>query len=130
MNTPRALASAWHVDSGADDHICHPDFAKESPLKKCEVDTERCAKQPIISPWDPTRQSESGNTGTEGTLISRLQTYLTIYSSCEKLLKNGFVSSLKETDSIMCHQSRFLQRQTQLTWERKILPVARLNAFG
>ena len=34
MNTPRSPAGALLVDSGADDHICHPDLAKESPLKK------------------------------------------------------------------------------------------------
>ena len=33
MNTPRGPAGTLLVDSGADDHICHPDFAKESPLK-------------------------------------------------------------------------------------------------
>ena len=34
MNTPRGPAGTLLVDSGADDHICHPDFAEESPLKK------------------------------------------------------------------------------------------------
>ena len=35
MNSPRGPAGTLLVDSGADDHICHPDFAKEFPLKKC-----------------------------------------------------------------------------------------------
>ena len=34
MSTPRGLAGTLLVDSGADDHTCHPDVAKESPLKK------------------------------------------------------------------------------------------------
>ena len=64
MDTPRGPVGSLLLDSGADDHICHPDFAKEFPQKKCEVDTERCARPSIISPWHTTRQSESGNTGT------------------------------------------------------------------
>ena len=58
MNTSRGTAGTLLVESRADDHICHPDFAKES-----EVDTERCARQSIIPPWHTTRHSESGNTG-------------------------------------------------------------------
>ena len=34
MNTPRGPAGTMLVDSGADDHNCHPEFAKESPLKR------------------------------------------------------------------------------------------------
>ena len=34
LNNPRGPAGTLLVDSGADDHICHPDFAKEFPLKK------------------------------------------------------------------------------------------------
>ena len=52
------------VNSGVYDYICHPDFVKESPLKKSVKLTLRCARQSIVSPWHTTRQSESGNTGT------------------------------------------------------------------
>ena len=38
------------VDSGAGDHICHPEFAKEFLLKKGAG--VRCARQPIISSPD------------------------------------------------------------------------------
>ena len=31
LNNPRGPAGTLVVDSGADDHICHPDFAKEFP---------------------------------------------------------------------------------------------------
>ena len=31
LNNPRGPAGTLLVDSGADDHICHPDFAKEFP---------------------------------------------------------------------------------------------------
>ena len=34
LNNPRGPVCTLLVDSGADDHICHPDFAKEFPLKK------------------------------------------------------------------------------------------------
>ena len=34
LNKPRGPAGTLLVDSGADDHICHPDFAKELPLKR------------------------------------------------------------------------------------------------
>ena len=34
LNNPRGLAGTLLVDSGADDHIRHPDFAKEFPMKK------------------------------------------------------------------------------------------------
>ena len=34
VTMPRGPASTLLVDSGADDHTCHPDFAKESPSKK------------------------------------------------------------------------------------------------
>ena len=34
MNPQRGLAGTLLVDSGADDHTCHLDFAKESPLKE------------------------------------------------------------------------------------------------
>ena len=34
LNNPRGPAGTLLVDSGADDHICHPDFATEFPLKK------------------------------------------------------------------------------------------------
>ena len=68
MSSPRGLAGTVLVDSGADDHIGHPGWAKESPLEKeCDGDTERCARQSIISPWYTSRQSESW-------------TYLTTYS--------------------------------------------------
>ena len=51
MNTPRGPAGTLPVDSGADDHICHPDSAKRiSIVKECEVVTERCARQSIVSP--------------------------------------------------------------------------------
>ena len=34
LSTPRGPTGTLLVDSGTDDHICHPDFAKEFPLKK------------------------------------------------------------------------------------------------
>ena len=42
LNNSTRPASTLLVDSGADDHICHPDFAKDFPLKSTS-DTERRA---------------------------------------------------------------------------------------
>ena len=67
LNNPRGPAGTLLVDSGADDPKCHPDFVKEFPLKKkkeCRSDTERRARQPIISSRHLTRQSECGHTRT------------------------------------------------------------------
>ena len=78
-------------------------FCKRISIEKeCEVDTERCAKQSHHG----TRHVNLGveHRDSERTLISRMQTYLTANS--EKLLRNGFVFSLKgENDSTMYHQS-------------------------
>ena len=41
MNTARGPARTLLVDSSADDRVGHPDFAKESPLKKNEKLTLR-----------------------------------------------------------------------------------------
>ena len=106
MKTRRGPASTLLVDSGADDHFCHPDFAKQSPLKKeCEVDTEICTRQSIISPWHTTRQS--GRTqGQRANIEFQIADISDNILNSGKLLRNGFVFSLKgENDSIMCHQS-------------------------
>ena len=49
MTTPRGPAGPLLVESGANEHICHPDFAKGiSVEKECGIDIERCARQTVV----------------------------------------------------------------------------------
>ena len=48
MSTPRGPAGTLLVDSGADDHICHPGFAKES-VKSTSPTTENGYENCIYS---------------------------------------------------------------------------------
>ena len=74
--------------------------------KGCEVDTERCARQSTISPWHTTRQSQSGNTGDSERAFIPDASISDKRLSLGKLLRNGFVFSLKgENDSMLYHQS-------------------------
>ena len=63
LNNPKGRAGTLLVDSGADDHILSSRFCQRTAVEK-DSDSERRARQPIISSRHSTRQSECGHTKT------------------------------------------------------------------
>ena len=60
------------VDSGAGDHFCHPEFAREPPSKKeHKIDVAGCARQHIISPWNTPCQPDGENESRQLKLTNR-----------------------------------------------------------
>ena len=80
LNNPRGPAGTLLVDSGADDHICHPDFGKEFSLIKSVGSTLRDVQGNPLSHQGTRHVNLIVGTGGQRTLTSRLLTYLTTYS--------------------------------------------------
>ena len=107
MNTPRGPAGTLLVDSGADDHICHPDFAKESPLKKSvKLTLADLQGNPLSHHGTRHVNLRVGTQGQRANIVFQIAAISDNILSLGKLLRNRFVFSLKEeNDSIMVHQN-------------------------
>ena len=107
MNIPRGPTGTLLVDSGGDDHICHPDFAKESPLKKSVKLTQRDVQgNPLSHHGTRHVNLRVGAQGQRANIDFQIADTSDNMLSLGKLLRNGFVFSLRgENDSIMFHQS-------------------------
>ena len=105
LNNPRGPAGTLLVDSGADDHICHPDFAKEFPLKKSAGVTLRDVQGNPLSHYGTRHFNLSVGTRRQRTNIDfQIADISDNIISLEKLLRNGFVFNFRgENDSIMYH---------------------------
>ena len=108
LNNPRSPAGTLLVDSGADDHMCHPDFAKEFPLKKSMGLTLSDVQGIPLSHHGTRHVNLSVVTGGQRANIDfQIADISDNILSLGKLLRNGFVFNLRrETDSIMYHQRK------------------------
>ena len=114
------------VDSGADDHICHPDFAKEFLLKKSAGVTVRDVQGNPLSHHGTRHVNLSvGTRGQRANSDFQIADISDNILSLGKLLRNGFVFNLRgENDSIMYHHRDpkttvpfFLQEQLENSCE-------------
>ena len=101
----RGSASTLLVDSGVDVHICHPDFAKEFPLKKSAGVTLRDVQGNPLSHHGTRYVNLSvGTRGQRANIDFQIADKSVNMLSLGKLLRNGFVFNLRgENDSIMYH---------------------------
>ena len=106
LNNPRGLEGTLLVDSGADDHTCHPDFSKEFPFKKSVGLTLRDVQGNPLSHHGARHVNLSVGTGGQRANIDfQIADKSDNILRLAKLLRNGFVFNLRgETDSIMYHQ--------------------------
>ena len=105
LNTPNGLAGTLLVDSGADDHICHPDFAKEFPLKKNAGLTLRDVQgKPLTHHGTRHVNLSVGARGQRANIDFQIADTSDNILSLGKLSRNGFVFNFRrENDSIMYH---------------------------
>ena len=90
---------------GADDHICHPDFANEFPLKKGARVTLRDVQGNPLSHHGTQHVNLSvGTRGQRANIDFQIADISDDILSLVKLLRNGFVFNLRgKNDSIMYH---------------------------
>ena len=105
IEQPKGPTGTLLVDSGTDDHFCHPDFAKEVPLKKGAGVTLRDVQGNPLSHHGTRHVILSVGTREHRANIDfRIADISDNILSLGKLLENGFVFNLRcETDSIMYH---------------------------
>ena len=105
LNSPRGPSGTLLVDSGADDHTCHLDFAKEFPLKKCAGVTLRDAQgNPLSHHGTRHVKLKVGTRGQRANIDFQIADISDNILSLGNFLRNGFVFNLRgENDLIMYH---------------------------
>ena len=106
LNNPRGQAGFLFVDSGADDHMCHPDFAKEFQFKKSAGLRLRDVQGNPLSHHGTRHVNLSvERRGQRANIDFQIADISDNILSLEKLLRNGFVFNIRrKTDLIMYHQ--------------------------
>ena len=102
MNTSRNPAGTLLVDGGADDHICHPDFAKEFPLKKTVNLTRDVQGNPLSGHGTRHVNLRVGTQGQRANIDFQIADISDNIPSLGKLLRNGFVFSLNGEFRYFC----------------------------
>ena len=107
VTTPREPARTSFVDSGADDHICHPEFAKESPSKKSAGLTLRDVQGTTLSHHGTRNVNLTvGTQGRRANIDCQVADISDDILSLGKLLRNGFVFRLNvDSESIKYHRA-------------------------
>ena len=105
LNNPRGRAGTLLVDFGADGHICHSEFAKESPLKKSAGVTLRDVQGNPSSHHGTRHVNQSvGTRGQRANIDFQIADISDNKLSLGKLLRNGFVFKLRRSnESILYH---------------------------
>ena len=108
VTTPTKLAGTLLVDSGADDHICHPEYAKESPSKKSTGLKLRDVQGNTLSHHGTRHVNLTvGTQGQRANIDFQVADISDDRLSLDKLLRNGIVSRLNgENGSFFCHPNQ------------------------